>query len=501
MAEHEKRLRAGDTFIESVRNVMASQQNSFSRNFRGKNNEIIKKLPGIIRLFQETPFKLLLGCYDQLRFGAEYLNKTVNSFLCLDSSGKLWGEPQRKNLPKKLNTALVFPPIGKGESPFPIFEMISESNKTIDFIIFFQYAWHNMGKTVNDQRVKYPAVIVSDISWANVHSILDFFMKETIKYYLINMFGSLTKGEDHKYTTVLAICENHLRPALLKSAREMMQNKVLADTTVAGVMLMLQAANFTSAVEIWNNLVKIHCSKNVDKVAQECVKAYSALTFTEDEDLENLLIQEFLSNSDDPDDIVRYGKKEAIRANSPFFNFFMKAIEKIESLENNIDAVKNPYWCPKLLKMICKQYLSLYPLFSACVLPDSICGLRNNSYVELYWEESKRILKNVPKRLLWPPTYLGTMFENIQNRATELHTKKFIPNVRTGGKVKEKKTVSFIQQMDQQVFGYRKGSKVSRMKIYITNLTNSWNIRKLKRLKVGDRTQISIHLEIYPFKV
>ena len=161
------------------------------------------------------------------------------------------------------------PPAEKGESPFPIFEQISASNKTIDFVVFFQYAWHHMRKAVKDKDVKFPEVIISDMSWANIHSILDFFLRTTIKDYLNVTFNHVANKESWTHSTVLAICENHLLPAMLKSARGLIGSKVLADTTVAGVMLMLRSDRFQTAIDIWKNLVQIHCSKHVDMIAQK----------------------------------------------------------------------------------------------------------------------------------------------------------------------------------------------------------------------------------------
>ena len=105
MAEHEKKMHGGDDFNKSIRNTMDAQQTSYSKNFPK-----VKKLPGIVRSFQEKPFKITLGNYDQLRIGSEYFNKTENSVLCIDSSGKFWAERQKKSEPKKLNSALVIPP-------------------------------------------------------------------------------------------------------------------------------------------------------------------------------------------------------------------------------------------------------------------------------------------------------------------------------------------------------------------------------------------------------
>ena len=442
MAEYEKKMHAGDDFSKSIRNVMDAQQNSFSKNFPK-----VKKLPGIVGSFQEVPFKMTLGNYDQCRLGAEYFNKTENSFVCLDSSGKFWADRQKKNEPKKLNSALVIPPIEKGQSPFPIFEQISQSNKTIDFLGFLQHAWHNMGIAVNNQEVKYPTVIISDISFANFHSTLQFFNQLKIKDYLKIAYESLIHQTKLPVETILTICESHLLPAILKTSRGALKDKVLGDTLVAGLMVMLQAQDFHTAYDIWKNLVKVHCSKSMDKEAQDKVTTHSYKTSEQSEHEENLA--HFENHSEEPEEIVKYGGREAIRTNSPFFHLFNKCIEKIENEEVDIEEVSNPFFCPELTKIICKQYLSLFPLISASVLGTSAGGgLRNNAYVELYWQELRRIFSKIPKRLLWPPMYLGTLHEEMQRKATEIITRKFIPNIRTGGKAGNK-APSFVDHIKE----------------------------------------------------
>ena len=451
MAEEEKKKHAGDDFEKSIKNVMDAQKSDFSKNFPKS-----KKLPGIVRSLQEKPFKIMLGNYDQLRLGAEYLNKTENSFICLDSSGKFWADREKKNAPKKLNSVLVIPPIEKGQSPFPIFEQISESNKTIDFINFLQYAFHYMGNSMNNQEVKKPAILISDLSFANIHAVLDFFNKMKIKEYLKKSFHSLTKKERLPFDTVLTICESHLLPAILKSVRAANNNKVLADTLTAGVLVMLRTQDFETAYEVWKNLVKVHGSKVPDEVAQDSVKQYSMKDVDPVEDA----VGDF-SDDDDAEEVVKYGKREAIRANSPFFHLFKRPLDKLLNQEENINAVTNPFYCPDLLLLICKQYLALFPLISASVLPGENLGLRNNAYVELYWQELRRIFASIPKRQLWPPQYLGMLHEEIQRKATEIILRKFIPNLRTGGKVHQK-AVTFADTLgdDDNLFkGGRPGSK------------------------------------------
>ena len=101
--------------------------------------------------------------------------------------------------------------------------------------------------------------------------------------------------------------------------------------------------------------------------------------------------------------VVKYGKKEAIRLNSPFYCFFLSFIDKVEDVEQHISNNSNPFWSIDLMKLITKQYLSLFPLMSASLLPDSVKGLRNNSYVELYWKQQRQILKQVPKDCIGLP--------------------------------------------------------------------------------------------------
>ena len=161
------------------------------------------------------------------------------------------------------------------------------------------------------------------------------------------------------------------------------------------------------------------------------------------------------------DEVVKYGKREAIRANSLFFHLFKRPLDKLLNEEENINAVTNPLYCPDLLLLICTQYLALFPLINASVLPGENLGLRNNAYVELYWQELRRIFASIPKRQLWPPQYLGMLHEEIQRKATEIILRKFIPNLRTGGKVHQK-AVTFADTLgdDDNLFkGGRPGSK------------------------------------------
>ena len=135
------------------------------------------------------------------------------------------------------------------------------------------------------------------------------------------MFDSLkNKASTTCSTTIITICENHLLPAMLKTARKK-EEKVLADTVIAGVLLMLNVKDFASAVNVWCNLVRVHCSKQIDDESRGYLKTASQapLTFDDHEDIESDKYQTFIGEKDDEDEdvVVRYGGKETIRGNSP----------------------------------------------------------------------------------------------------------------------------------------------------------------------------------------
>ena len=429
--EFEKQYHCGRSFIESIHNIKGSQKEDISTNF--KRTEASLSIPGFIRRIQEDPFNLMMANYDQLKIGAEYLNKWKDAELYLDSSGKIWKEPKTKHL----NTALVMPPHTSGQSSFPIFEQVSKSNKTIDFSIFLRYAWHFLSTSINNKSVKYPSVIVSDLSFPNIHSILEFFNKTVIADYLVTTFDVYCSKITLPYQTKLTICENHLLPAMLKFSRTHCQNKIIADTMVANLMLLLRAKDMNESMKIWKNVVKVFCSKTEDVKARQSIREFSY-----GDDHPDIETEDF-GDDDDPQDDSKFGSRTSIRANSPFFNLFMTDIKKITSIEDQDTRVTNVFYCPKSLEALCKQYLSLYPLFAASFLNSP---LKSNAHIENYWKYEKTLIRTVPDRLLWPPIYLGTLHNRLKLRVSEMVVEKSNPNIRHGGKWKPK--CSFLDSVD-----------------------------------------------------
>ena len=437
--EYEKKQRCGNDFFESVQNVYDSQKSDISLNF--DETSANRELPGFVRSVQQTPFKIFMANFDQLRIGSNYMNKNKLATIYIDSSGKFLKKEKGKS--KLLNTAVVIPPPAVGHTPFPIFEMVSEKNKTVDFQTFLEYGWSYLSTSVNNEKVCYPKLAVSDFSFANIHAILAVFNQTKIKEYIEVLYKCSLKNEDIPFGTILTICENHLLPSFLLFARNLHSDKLVADTLVAGLLKVLEADSLATALKVFENLAIIHCSKEISEEARKNIKE---LVLNNDDTPPGDIIGDFGDDAPEEDD-VRFGNRKGLRENSPYYKVFKKILDKV--LENNrTTQTSNRFFAPKLMLAMTKQYLSLFPLFSASSLPDK--KLTTNSYIELYWKDQRRILHNIPDRLRWPPRYLGELHSKIRREAKAMLTHGLVPNLKHGGKIKPGQTKQFETYMDSK---------------------------------------------------
>ena len=437
--EYEKKQRCGNDFFQSVQNVYDSQKSDISLNF--DETSANRELPGFVRSVQQTPFKIFMANFDQLRIGSNYMNKNKLATIFIDSSGKFLKKEKGKS--KLLNTAVVIPPPAVGHTPFPIFEMVSEKNKTIDFQTFLEYGWSYLSTSVNNEKVCYPKLAVSDFSFANIHAILAVFNQTKIKEYIEVLYKCSLKNEDIPFGTILTICENHFLPSFLLFARNFHSDKLVADTLVAGLLKVFEADSLATALKVFENLAIIHCSTEISEEARKNIKE---LVLKNDDTPLGDIIGDFGDDAPEEDN-VRFGNRKGLRENSPYYKVFKKILDKV--LENNrTTKTSNRFFAPKLMLAMTKQYLSLFPLFSASCLPDK--KLTTNSYIELYWKDQRRILKDIPDRLRWPPRYLGELHSKIRREAKAMLTHGLVPNLKHGGKVKPGQTKQFETYMDSK---------------------------------------------------
>jgi len=109
-----------------------------------------------------------------------------------------------------------------------------------------------------------------------------------------------------------------------------------------------QAENFEAALKLWQNLVKIHCSKAIDRTARE--RIYVA----DYDDIDLEIITDFEDECDDIEE-KKYGSRKGIRANSPFLKIFQRFIDDIKDAEKDISNVDNSFNCLDLVEAMTKQ--------------------------------------------------------------------------------------------------------------------------------------------------
>ena len=175
-------------------------------------------------------------------------------------------------------------------------------------------------------------------------------------------------------------------------------------------------------MKIWKDLVKVHCSKSINKEARENIKTKD-YTLKEEE-----IITDF-DDTGDASEEAKYGRRKKIRASSDFRRIFQKPIDELKESEKHITRIDNVLYCIDLVETMTTQHLSLFPFISATPLDK---GLTTNSYVELHWKDCRRIFKNIDRRLMWPLLYLTTLNNEYRNKALAIMTMKHVPSLKFG---------------------------------------------------------------------
>ena len=178
--EKEKKEKGGPSFYESAKNLYESEVEDFTTNF--DLTQAAKKYPGIIRQIQEIPFKIMATTFDQMKTAVSYLNQNEEgqkTIMHMDSSGN----HLKKCSKTLLNTSFCIPPFESGQSPYSLFDLISSSNKTTDFIVAFQWFYSYL-RDITNSEVNFPDICITDMSFAQLHSITEFFNKTKLEEYI-----------------------------------------------------------------------------------------------------------------------------------------------------------------------------------------------------------------------------------------------------------------------------------------------------------------------------
>jgi hypothetical protein len=390
---------------------------------------------------------MLCSSFDQLKIGATYLNKCKNSIIHMDSSGKFLTQKGKKKKPI-LNTAIVIPPPAPGHAPFPILELMSETNKTIDFKIFLETGLSLLSNAIGNEVVANPSLAITDLSFPNIHSLLSVFNQVKLADYLERCYASFMAKRPIEFKTVVSFCTNHLIPLLLKSARASGTEKMVADTAVAAFMLVLEAKSIEESLTIWEHVVNAYCSK---EVTEDVEKSRCFIQAKSRGDISNIDdVSQFNYDFEDEtekEEETQYGNRKLLRVNSPFYKLFKRCVDKTKKEQEEILLTTNRFYAPHCIEVLLKQYLALFPLLSASAIDGNLI---TNTHIELYWKDQRRIIKDIPDRTRWPPRYLGDLLHNNRREAKNFLLHKIIPTLKFGGKKKTGYNINFSDYFDDE---------------------------------------------------
>ena len=215
-----------------------------------------------------------------------------------------------------------------------------------------------MSGAIGDNPVAFPKTAVTDLSFPNIHAMCSFFNKMKLDEYLQSCYKSFMKKEPIQQNTKITICENHFTPSLLKAARASGPDKIIADSFVAGFLLVLRASTINEALEIWNHLVTIYGSKEETdevKASMDLIKEKSKNINCNEESEYSYFVD--FDDETRKDEEVFYGNRILLRANSPFNKVFKKPAEKMKDAQKNIKNLSNPFYAPNLIDLMATQYL------------------------------------------------------------------------------------------------------------------------------------------------
>ena len=281
---------------------------------------------------------------------------------------------------------------------------------------------------IGNEQVNHPKVAVTDFALPNIYAILSVYDQVKLRDYLQEFYNSYMNKVPVKFKTVVTLCQNHLIPVCLKTARSSPYDKIICDTVVASFMLVLQAKSIEQALQIWKHTTVVYCSREDTAEVEESREFLEKLSRVDVNVAEEQNFHYDFDDETNKEEEVEYGNRKLLRENSPFYKLFKRVIAQVSSRQKEDQDITNKFFAPQCLELLAKQYLSFFPLVSASVLEET---LMTNTHIELYWKNQRQVLKNIPDRLRWPPRYFATVLKNVQREAKVSFTLiylKFISN-------------------------------------------------------------------------
>lgn len=218
-------------------------------------------------------------------------------------------------------------------------------------------------------------IIVTDASWALIHASLLAFGHTTILAYLEVSFRYFTMRTD-KRTCLLFLCSSHVIARVSKTITGFAngESKRLLLTSFGAL---LSATTLEEAANIWKQMVILFGSSFYTKDVTDTERLFMGNTSADppsNSSLEELLDEESFSEA------------------SPFRDFFEGIFEETMSFSSSSTSTsENPHWNISALQLLLRQWLPLFPLWSAIALVGTGYHHLSNAKVESFFSYVKNI--------------------------------------------------------------------------------------------------------------
>lgn len=254
-------------------------------------------------------------------------------------------------------------------------DFVSERCRVED-ITYWLHTFRNGMNRISGQRITVTPnkIIVTDLSWALIHSSLLVFGHTAIDMYLEEVYQFLVRQVDRRGSCILFLCSSHCIARLSKTVTGF-KNAEEKHLFLSSFGSLLTATNMKEAVQIWKAMVLLFNNKCFHLAVRNAFYTLSDGDFdtriiTASEDFSVAAFEEIIDD-------------EGLSKLSPFRSFFTKILE--ENTTFSMAGTQNPHYNPDAIQLLCRQWLPLFGLWSAAALTGTGYHYLTNAKVESFF--------------------------------------------------------------------------------------------------------------------
>ena len=270
------------------------------------------------------------------------------------------------------------------------------------------------------RSIKLSSVIVTDYSWALMHSVVQAFNLESIEEYATRVF-KLSKGEttvESREKSWLASCAAHTMHRFSRSVGKIMTNREDKMFACYCFSLLLNCTTLSQISEYFKILCIIFLSKTKNKQFLDASKKLQELILLRPEDnqkteqivafTENMESQEMQQIQSDRKALDKV-KKDTIKDNSPFTSCFREIHDEVKkSIDDSAQFEINSQASPEFIQFLLDKYLPYCFSWAGFVFK----GLGNttritNGSIEKFFSTKKSVID----KAMQPHRYVTNTFD------------------------------------------------------------------------------------------